>query len=136
MSYTKKFWYSMNTADDLSSAADHAEILRLPVRCVLYAVRAFVTTVLSGAATIQFDITPGSTATRDTAGAGTITIPTTTAVGQVVNDQLAAPVIIEAGDFVTPQVSSAATSGGCTYHFLLSYEEESVGNATNVTESA
>ena len=135
MSYPKNTQiYYMNTADDLSGEADHSEVFYVRNRCKLHAVRAYVTTVLDGAATIQFDITSGGE--RGEADGGSIVIPTTTAATYIIEDRLATPVILDAGDFVTPQVSSGATSGACLYSFELEILQDNAGNETYVTASA
>lgn len=137
MAYVDKIIWAGNTADDLSSAADHTEVFHAGSnRIKVHEVGATITTVLNGAATVKFDKTNDTS--RGDGDAGVVTIPTTTAVNKVVKDTTSTifPFVMGPGEFLTPQVTSAATSGGCLYYVKYEIIEETAANVSDISESA
>jgi len=136
MDCNNRLTWSSQSADDTSATGDHADVFAPGQRVNVHAVGAIVSTVASGAATVQFDKTSGGT--RGAADAGVVTIPDTTAVNQVIRDTTDTifPFVLEVGEFITPEVSTAATSGGA--HYFIEYEpiQDTDANEANVTESA
>ena len=121
-------------ADDLSGAAVHGEYVAMR-RCCIQQLLATVTTILDGAATVEFNrrVTPGSASGE--VAMGTIIFPTTTAVGKVMYQDID-PVTLEAGESIAFEVTSTATSGGAIYGFLASLDPEVPANEDEMVESA
>jgi len=136
MAYHDKHVWNGQTADDLSATGTHADIFAPGEKVIVHSVGAVVTTVMDGAATIAADLVDEGT--RGDANGGSITIPTTTAVGKKLVDTTSTifPLTVEAGDHIYFQVTSAATSGGCVYSVTYELIQETIANDDDVTESA
>lgn len=136
--YTDKRVWTGTLADVLTSAADHTELIGFgSTRVKIHEVSALVTTLTSGASTVKFDKVTDTT--RGDGSAGVITIPTATAVGQVVKDTTSTifPFTLAAGEYIIPEVTSAAaTAGGCIYQVKYEVIEDTAANSSRVTESA
>ena len=136
MDGNNRLLWSSQVVEDLSSAGDHTAIFAPGQRVQVHAVGLVVSVVMNGAATIEYDKTSGGS--RGAADAGTLTIPDTTAVNQVIRDTTSTifPFILEAGEFITPQLTSAATSGSGFYFIEYEPIQDTDANEANVTESA
>lgn len=138
MAYQKKNVWTGTLADVLTSAADHTEVIHFGhARVKIHGVSATVTTTTNGASTVSFDKV--SATSRGDGDAGVITIPTAQAVNQVFIDTTSSifPFVLEPGEYIIPQVTSAAaTAGGAVYAVIYEYIEDTIANSSNVTESA
>ena len=136
--YTGRMTWSAQSVEALTSAADHTDIFAPGIRVKIHKVGFLVSVLTSGAATVKFDITNNS-GTRGDGDAGAVTVPDATAVGQAIIDTTSTifPVVINAGQFVTPQVTSAASTAGSGFYFI-EYEvlTDTNANDANVAESA
>ena len=124
----------------------------VPFRCKPIRAGVTVTTVLDGAATVKFDRvpTPGSETGRGDGDCGMITIPTTTAAGQVLYDKTnyyygitvstttAGNWIdyLDEGDALVFELTSAATSGAATPWVIVEIDPEQPGNNSNMVLTA
>ncbi len=140
--YTRRDVWTAQTADDLSGAADHTDIFASPQRIKVHAVGALVTGTAEtdGAATVQVDKTINSSTggSRGAADAGSIVIPDDQDVAECVRDTTTTifPFVMNAGEFLTFQVSSAATSGLAIYFVEYEPLQDTDVNEAQVTESA
>lgn len=142
--YTRRAYWHTPGVDDLSGAADHTDLFIAAQRCRVHSVGAVVvgTTETDGAATIQVDKTSNSSTggSRGTADAGSIVVPDNTDVAESVVDSTSTifPFTMERGEFLTFQVSSAATAGSA--HYFVEYEplQDTIANDGSglVVESA
>ncbi len=122
----------------LASAADiHTFVI--PYKCRVRKVAVQISTAISSSGTtvVEFDRTPKSGGVREAAFA-TVNIPTTaTTVGTVYYAAPASAKYLYAGDLVTVQVATAATSAGKGYPSLeLEFIPEEPGNNTALIASA
>lgn len=131
------------TADDLSATGDAGYVMDVVQPITVTRIGALVTTVMNGAATINFDrrvLTASDTGRLsgfDDADEATIIIPTTTAVGKIVyKDVVGEDYDMDPGDQVVPNVSSGATSGACRYIVWYVPRDETVDNCTDMVETA
>lgn len=134
--YTEKRQWLGQVADNLGATGDGVDVFITRQRIKVHEVGVVITTVMNGAATIQVDKTNDTS--RGTADAGSIVVPTTTAVNKVVKDTSSSifPFVMGAGEFLTFEVTSAATSGAGIYYVVYELIEEAPANESDVTESA
>ena len=142
--YVRRTYWHAPGVDDLSGAADHTDLFIAAQRVRVHSVGAVVTGTAEtdGAATVQVDKTTnsGTGGSRGTADAGSIVIPDNTDVAESVVDTTSTifPFTMERGEFLTFQISSAATSGSA--HYFVEYEplQDTIANDGTglVTESA
>jgi len=122
----------------LTSAADHTELIHFGShRVKIHEIGITITTLTSGASTVKFDKV--SATTRGDGNAGVLTIPTATAVNQVIKDTTSSifPFVLAAGEYIIPEVTSAAsTAGGGLYYLKYELIEDTAANSSGVTESA
>jgi len=124
--YTRRNVWWTPGVDDLSSAADHTDLFIAGSRMRIHSVGAVIvgTTETDGAATIQVDKTAnsGTGGTRGAADAGSIVVPDNLDVAEMVVDTTSTifPFTLERGEFLTFQISDAATSGSA--HYTVEYE--------------
>ena len=96
-------------ADSTGATGVHGEYLvmkRLKVKRLM----ALVSTVISGAAEVEFKRRPTPGSATGEVSLGTLSIPDTTAVGQMLYKDID-PVLLNAGEAISFEVSSAGTSG-------------------------
>jgi hypothetical protein len=124
----------------LTSAADiHTWVI--PFKCVVRRVAFTVgsDTVSTGNIVVDFDRTPKSDGTRESAFE-TLTIPTGIATGTVYYADVGSNKFLYEGDLVTVQVSTAAAggsaAGGGRAWMIVDVVPEVAGNNTDMTESA
>lgn len=124
----------------LTSAADiHTWVI--PFRCTVKRIGFTVgsDTVSSGNIVVDFDRTPKSDGTRESAF-DQLTIPTGVATGTVYYADIGSHKTLYEGDLVTVQVSTAAAggsaAGGGRAWMLVDVIEDVAGNNTDMTESA
>lgn len=123
------------TADNLGATGDDL-VLDVTMPITVLRVGAIITTVLVGAATVAFDrrITTGSDTGRvnglNAAGDAVLTIPTATAAGKVVYDDVS--VDLNPGDQIVVEVTAAATSGGARYFVEAVARHEIAANLTDM----
>jgi hypothetical protein len=122
-------------ADDLSATGVHGEY----VACMKVRIThlfAAVTTLMDGAATVEVNRRPTLGSATGEVAIDNIVIPTTTAVGKVVYVELASPVVLNAGDALSFEVTSAATAGGAIYGFRAVPDFEYLPNEGDLVLSA
>lgn len=120
--------------DDLSAAAVHGEMLvgdRVSVSRLLF----LVSTVTVGEATLTYKRRPTPGSAVDEVTLGTITVPAATAAGKLMYKNID-PVIVNAGESITYEVTSAATSGAGHYMVKSEYTPQDPRENTDMIESA
>jgi hypothetical protein len=123
-------------ADDLSGTGVHSYSYLVSSQHELKRFMAHITTVLSGAATVQLKRRPGGLGV--TAGeevVGELILPDAASVGQVYYKDVQ-PVELEVGDELVFEVSAAATSGGAAYDLELCNDPEDPRENSDMVESA
>lgn len=137
MAYENRIPWHGQTADALTSAADHGDIFAAPMRIKVWEVGAIITTATDGVSTVKADKV--NDATRGDGDAGVLTIPTATAVNKMIKDTTSSifPFVMNRGETIIFEVTSAAaTAGGALYYVIYEIVEETTANDTDVTESA
>ncbi len=120
-----------DTPDDLSSAAVHGEMIATR-RVTVKRLMAQVVVVTVGAAIVTYSRRPTPLSATGEVSLGTITIPAATAVGKTfIND--IDPVELAAGESLSFELTSAATSGQAVYNAEFDEQVEDHKNETDVT---
>ena len=116
----------------------------IPFRCQVLLAGVVVTEVCAGSSTtpvVDFDLRPtaGSDTNRGAADIAHLVL-STTAAGKVMYDEVAVGTELEPGEEVIVQLTTAATGGSPTGHFmpflLVEYLPETKANLSDMTETA
>lgn len=134
--YQRRMTWSAQVVDVLSATGDHTQIFAPGMRVKVHAVGVTLSVATTGAsAIVKFDRTIG--ATRGDGDGGVVTVPNL-AVNQSVVDTTSSifPYVLNAGSFITPEVTTASGAGSGFYYIIYEPLEENDANDSNVQESA
>ena len=121
--------------DDLSAAAVHDSSFAVMEQCCVRRLMATVTTATVGAATVEFKFRPDYGSAVGEVSLGSLIIPASSSVGDVVFKDVS-PQSLTPGGQVVFEVTSAATSGNALYGFRADLDPEDANNQSQMVESA
>ncbi len=120
--------------DDLGSTGVHTTSWMVTQACSVRRVLALVTTVLDGAAVVEFKRRPTFGSASGEVLVASLTVPTLTAAGKTVYKDFKSVNLLP-GEELIAEVTSAATSGNALYGAKLELHEEAAVEVANMIKS-
>lgn len=120
-----------------SSSASDAGVIAIPFKCSVHRAQLVIKGTEATALVVKFDGTQDASGTRGDGDFGAITLPASDVQGKVYYDLVARGDILNPGDIVTVQVTTASTADkDVTAQLLVDYIPEVEGNDASLVETA